>query len=137
MAAAEAVVVCQIKPMQLTDVRPFNALLHEYLRGVGGFGCQTQVRMEFLKKDGYHVLPQFDSVIDRTYACALQGVPVPCPTPEEDFVPDYVRRRSEKELVWQEGMGGLNPSNRWKWQCGTDGGSNKMLVLRRMWKVAQ
>ena len=101
-AGAKAVIVCQIKPMQVTDVTPYNNAISEFLRaeqqrGRGGFGCQTQIRLNFLKSDGFHVQPMYDSTIDRTYACAIMGVPVPCPTPSDQFVPDRVRRRWETE----------------------------------------
>ena len=116
-AGAAAVVVCQIKPMQVTDVTPYNAHLDDYLRAqVGGYGCQTQIRLQFLRKDGFHVQPQYDSIIDRTYACAIRGVPVPCPTPTNEFAPDHVRRRWEVE--WPRiggGGGGLMPNHGWRW----------------------
>ena len=98
MAGAVAVIICQLKPMQIIDVTPFNELLSDYLRAqVGGFGCRTQIRLQDLKPDGYHVLPQADSVIDKGYACAILGVPVPCPTPSDGFIPDRMRRRWEKD----------------------------------------
>ena len=120
MSAAEAVVICQIKPMRMMDVRPHNAMLHEYLLGLGGtgYGCRTQIRMEFLKKDGFHILPQFDSVLDRTYACGLMNVPVPCPTPDDDFTPDLVRRRNEVEwprLVGRADGRGAIHGHGWRW----------------------
>ena len=99
---AGAVIVCQLKPMQVTDVSPYNTLLDEYLHrekeyGRDGFGCRTQIRLNFLRNDGYHVGPQYCSVIDRTYACAFLGMPVPDPTPPGEFVPDAVRKRWEVE----------------------------------------
>ena len=110
MAGAVAVVVCQLKPMEITDVTPYNQLMDEYLgrerdRGRDGFGCRTQIRLDFLKPDGYHVRPDFDAVIDRTYACAFLGVPVPRPTPWDCFVPDNVRRRWELEWPRLAGRG--------------------------------
>ena len=101
-AGAAAVVVCQLKPMQIRDVTPYNTLLDDYLRlerdqGRGGHGCQTQIRLEHLKSDGYHVMPQMDSTIDRTIACAFLGIPVPCPTPWDEFVPLHVRRKWESQ----------------------------------------
>ena len=47
-AGAGAVVVSQLKPMQLKDVSPYNSLLSDYLRaekaqGQGGYGCRTQI----------------------------------------------------------------------------------------------
>ena len=98
-AGATATVVCQIKPMEVVDVTAHNALLHDYLRAQGGsgYGCLTQVRRQFLKRDGFHVLPQYDSLIDRTYACAMMGWEVPNPTPSEDFTPEYARRRYRAE----------------------------------------
>ena len=99
-AGAETVVVAEIKPMQPVDVRPHNRHLHRYLcaQGQGGYGVCTQIRMNALRHDGFHINRQFDTVIDRTYACAIRGVPVPSPTPVEDFEPDHVRRR--RHLEW-------------------------------------
>ena len=95
-------VVCEIKPMEIANVTDYNLGLNEYLleekrRGRGGYGCKTQIRLEFLKADGYHIRPQFDGVVDRTYACAIMGVNVPCPTPVGEFVPMSVRRKWEAE----------------------------------------
>ena len=108
-AGAAAFVICQLKLMQFTDVTPYNTLLNDYLRserhqGRGGHGCRTQIRLDNLKSDGYHVVPQLDSTIDRTYACAFLGIPVPCPTPWDEFVPLHVRRRWETE--WPSLVGG-------------------------------
>ena len=91
-ANARETVICQVKPMRYVDVTPHNVLLHEYLCGQGVSGCQTMIHMEFLKHDGYHILPQFKSVLDRQYACALLGTPVPCPTPYENFISGYIRQ---------------------------------------------
>ena len=93
-AGATAVVTCQVKPMQTTNVTPYNTQLSDYLRTQGrlGFGCRTQIRLSYLKGDGYHVLPQYDSTIDKTYACALRGIPIPCPTPLDEFTPNHMRR---------------------------------------------
>ena len=102
-AGAEAVIVAEVKPMQPVDVRPHNRHLNNYLRalcaqGENVYGVMTQIRMNFLRQDGFHVGRQYDSVIDKTYACAIRGVPVPCPTPVDDFEPDHVRRR--RYLDW-------------------------------------
>ena len=97
-AGAMAVVICQVKPMQLGDVTSHNDQITEYLKGQRwGFGCRTQIRLGHLKPDGFHVKPQFDSIIDRTYACAIKGAPVLDPTPVDQFVPDYLRRRWQAE----------------------------------------
>ena len=105
-AGAEAVIVCQVKPMQVVDVRPYNDALDRYLwtQDGTGFGVETQIQLDFLWHDGYHVRNQFSSVIDRTYACAIQGVPVLCPT--EDFVPDYIKKQ------WNDDWPGLSSSAR-------------------------
>ena len=85
-AGAVKVVTCQVKPMTLVDVRPYNGLLHEFLCGQpdGGPGCETQIRMSDLKPsvdgNGFHILPECETILDRTYACAIRNVPVPCPT---------------------------------------------------------
>ena len=109
-SSAAAVIVCQIKPMRMFDVRPYNHLVSRYLDNCGhtGYGCLTQIRMEYLKPDGTHINPQYDGVLDRTYACALRGTHVPQPTPEDNFIPDSFRRRWENEwpgLVRRPGQG--------------------------------
>ena len=88
--------------VHLLGFTPYNTLLDEYLRretqrGRGGFGCRTQIRLDFLKSDGHHIRPEYCSVIDRTYACALLGVHVPFPTPLDEFTPSFVRQRWESE----------------------------------------
>ena len=110
-AGAAAVITCQIKPMQVMDVTPHNKLLSNFLRDRNAFGCLTQIRLSFLRNDGFHVRPQFDSTIDMTYACALRGVEVPCPTPLNEFVPDHIRRRGEKE--WPRIGKGQMPGHGW------------------------
>ena len=99
VASAASVIVCEIKPLRDTNVTPYNMLISDYLVrvGPGGFGCRTQIRMKDLRADGLHVVPECLTVIDRTYACALRGVHVPCPTPLEDFVPEAERRRWDVE----------------------------------------
>ena len=106
---AAAVVVCQLKPMQATDVTPFNQQLDCYLkrekeRGRDGFGCRTMIRMDSLKGDGYHLKPEYGSVLDRTYACAILGNDVPFPTPGSEFTPSFVKKRWESE--WPRLPGG-------------------------------
>ena len=112
-AGATAVVTCQIKPMQITDVTPYNEMLSDYLRtqGMSGHGCRTQIRLSCLKNDGYHVLPQYDSTIDKTYAFALMGISVPCPTPMDEFTPNHLRRRWE--MNWPRVGRGLQMNYGW------------------------
>ena len=107
--SAAAVVVCQIKPMAVVDVRPYNQLLHNYLGscGEGNYGCTTQIRMDYLAADGFHVNHRYSTIIDRTYACALLGTPVPCPTSDDDFVPPIMRRRYETQWPRLEGSRGM------------------------------
>ena len=117
MAGAVGIVVCQLKPMQVTDVTPYNSLLDDYLReekrsGQQGHGCRTQIHMDYLKADGYHIRPEYVSVIDKTYACAFLGIPVPYPTPFDGFLPDSVRRKWEAE--WPR-LGGGRPVNQYGW----------------------
>ena len=117
LGTAAAAVICQVKPMQCTDVRPYNALLHDYLssrKDHVSFGCKTQIRIGYLRDDGYHVKPQYDSIIDRTYACAILGLHVPCPTPPDHFVPDFVRRRFEREFPRLMGQD-LAQNHGWRW----------------------
>lgn len=108
-AGAQAVIVCQLKPMQTVDVTPFNQQLCDYLRrekkrGRDGFGCRTQIRLDYLKGDGYHVRPDFLSVIDRTYACAFLSAEVPDPTPLDEFAPSFVREQWKAD--WPRLAGG-------------------------------
>ena len=113
-AGATASVVCQAKPMEIADVRQHNRQVSEYLRNqVGGYGCLTQIRLEHLKTDGFHIRPQFDSIVDKTYACAIRGVPVPSPTPPNEFVPVFMRRRWEAE--WPRIGGGITQSRNHGW----------------------
>ena len=115
LAGAASIVVCELKPMQVTDVTPFNKELSSYLRmQPGGFGCRTQIRMNYLKSDGFHIQPMYDSIVDRTYACAILGVPVPCPTPFDEFVPDHIRRRWETEWPRVGGQVGQMRIHGWR-----------------------
>ena len=92
--------MCQLKPMEVMDVTPL-----ERGYGRGGYGCRTQIRLGQLRPDGYHVQPSFCGVIFRMYACAILGVEVPCPTPDDAFVPTSVRRRWEAEWPRLESEG--------------------------------
>ena len=124
-AGAKAVVVAEIKPMQWVDVRPHNRRLHYYLlsQGRDGHGISTQIRMNFLRNDGFHVRREFDYVIDGTYACAILGVPVPYPTPTTDFEPEFVRRQRHTEWplindAYAQSVRTYEGQNRirgWKW----------------------
>ena len=107
-AGAVGAIECAVKPMQLVDVSPYNYLLNQYLGAQegDGYGCQTQIRLDYLKADGFHIRPQFDPIVDKTYACAIMGVNVPCPTPERDFVPDHIRRQREKDWPGPGGRAG-------------------------------
>ena len=113
-AGARAVVVCQTKPMRLVDVTGYNEAIH---RGIvdrrGVYRVDTQVRMDYLARDGYHVLPACGGVIDRMYACAVMGVPVPCPTPREGF--RHREQCSDFEREWPiAGEGGGDGRNVWR-----------------------
>ena len=118
-AGATATVVCEVKPMEVVDVTPHNKALNDYLYNLGrsGHGCMTQVRRSYLQRDGYHLRPQYDAVLDRTYAYAIRGVPVPSPTPTGDFVPEFSRRRRDRDWPalsggdygWSQREGGETP----------------------------
>ena len=118
-AGAVATVVCQPKPMEVVDVSPYSSAIHDYLQAQGGmgFGCGTQVRRNFLERDGYHIQPRFASVISITYACAVLGWHVPDPTPWEDFKPEWERRRFDADYpslvrnAWGQGVGFEGPRN--------------------------
>ena len=114
-ANAKETVICQVKPMQHVDVTHHNKLLHEYLCKQGVTGCQTMICMEFLGRDGFHIMPQFKSVLHRQFACALLGVPVPCPTPYQNFISGHIRRAFDQN--WPNLMGssteGSNSHHGW------------------------
>ena len=109
--AAKAVVVCELKPMRRVDVRLASLMIHNYLVSCGkaGYGCHTQIRMSFLKDDGFHVQPKHLSILDKTYACALLGIHVPDPTPFNDLTPESVRR--SWEIQWPRMGGKGNPKS--------------------------
>ena len=106
--SAVAVVVCEVKPMEVVDVRPYNRQLHSYLDSCGksGYGCNTQIKLDFLTSDGFHISHKYWSVLHRTYACALLGIPVPCPLRDDDFIPLSFRRRWETQWPRLEGRVG-------------------------------
>jgi hypothetical protein len=82
MRDAEAVVVCEMKPMRHIDITPYNEALHlECMGRERVYGCHTQIRMNNLVGDGFHIRMQCAAVLDRTYAYSLMGIPVPCPSP--------------------------------------------------------
>ena len=118
MSNADAIIVCEVKPMRNVYVMPHNQLLHDYvLNQPFLYGCRTQIRMEFLDSKGFHILPEYGSVLDRTYACALRAIDVPCPTPFENFVPEFMRRQFEREwprLVGNRSEGHVD-NHGWKW----------------------
>ena len=124
-AGAATVILCQVKPMQHIDVTPHNASLHSYLRANGSYGVPTQIRLGSLKDDGYHVRDRYVSVIYKTYACAIMGIHVPCPTPWDEFVPDQIRRQRDREYpelprrgnVW-DGLSseGQHRVHGWSWK---------------------
>ena len=85
--------------MRMVDVTPHNKHLDDFLFRLGGtgYGIRTQIRLDYLKADGFHILPQYGSVLDKTYACAVMKIDVPCPTPRNEFMPEHIRRRWRNE----------------------------------------
>ena len=81
---AVEVVCCEVKSMRLMDVTPYSNALHSLCLRLGIPGCATQIGVSHLGRDGFHILPSCLTILDRTYACAIMGVPVPCPPPAED-----------------------------------------------------
>ena len=116
---AATVVICQVKPMKNVDVSPYNRLLHDFLcfQPDGGPECETQIQMADIKPgsdesgNGFHIQPECVAILDRTYACAIRNVPVPCPTPFDEFVPLHVRQRWETEWPKLRRVGGRFPMN--------------------------
>ena len=120
---AEDVITMQIKPMQFTDVTSHNHALNEYLLSQGGrgYGCETQIRLEYLRNDGFHVMRQYDSVIDKNYACALLGISPPSPTPQAEFEPEYIRRKREVDWPHLRGRGVAQMDMRYEGQSHVHG----------------
>ena len=95
---AAAVVVVQVKPIRSLDVTDFNKAIHRLcVSREGVFGCHTQITMRDLASDGFHVSPHCGDIVDKTYACAILGKPVPCPTPPEGFFHPWQSAAYEQE----------------------------------------
>ena len=71
---------------------------------------ETNSNIAYLKKDG-----KLETKFDLTYACALRGIPVPCPTPQDNFTPSFVRRRFEREYPRLVGSGRGHRMNNGYW----------------------
>ena len=72
-AGVRETVICEVKPMMMKDVDPYNQRLSGYLRGQSqGLGYPTQIRLKHLKRDGFHVRYAFQGIIDQTYAGAIK-----------------------------------------------------------------
>ena len=119
--SAAATVVIEIKPIRHLDVTPFNRTIHDLCKPRQKvFGCRTQVTMRDLGRDGFHVSPYCADVIDKTFACALLGIPVPNPTLFQDFFhPEQTEgyrhefpRISETD---RSGRGGVTTIHGWRW----------------------
>ena len=107
MRGSVGVVVCEVKPMQFMDVVPYNTRIHGLcLRTEGVYGCSTQIRHDSLGRDGYHIRPEFGSVLDRTYACAVVGRDPPCPYFSSMIYDWHAEREREREWppLWGGGM---------------------------------
>ena len=120
---AAAVVVVQVKPIRHLNVTQINGDIHRLCVSRDKvYGCHTQIRMRDLARDGFHVSPHCSDIIDKTYSCAILGIPVPCPTPCEDFfhpqqTRDYERawpalKRGDREGQERE----RNAIHGWRWE---------------------
>jgi hypothetical protein len=78
---ARDVTVSEVKPMTLKDVKPYSNRLRQRCMEKKVGWCQSQLGVEDLKEDGFHVLPSSLRILDKTYACAVMGVKVPHPMP--------------------------------------------------------
>ena len=67
--------------MTLMDVSQFSVRLQQKCMDGGVGWCQTQLGVDDMREDGFHVLPSSLRILDKTYACAVMGVKVPHPTP--------------------------------------------------------
>jgi hypothetical protein len=91
------VCMCKFKPMSFMDVDPYcNTISDICLRmsdlGHRVHGVNTQTGISHLKRDGFHILLSFSVVLERTYACAITKVRVPCPNPPWDRYRDPTLR---------------------------------------------
>jgi hypothetical protein len=80
-SGCEWVVICEGKPMRHMDVAPYSHALHLKSLEKGTFGCRNQIREKDLGNDGFHLKRSSLSILEKTYACAVLGVPVPCLAP--------------------------------------------------------
>jgi hypothetical protein len=126
---AAAVVVMEAKHIRHLDVTMFNEAFHKLcVPRKNVFGCHTQVKMRDLGRDGYHVSPHCVDILDKTYACSILGIPVPCPTQARDFF--HPMQNREYEAAWprirengggrmrredQEGTRSSNAIHGWRW----------------------
>jgi hypothetical protein len=78
--AVVGVIICETKPMSIMNVTPLSDILHRRCQKQKVGWCQTQVKLEHMKEDGYHIRPPFLQIIDNTCACAVMWVRVPHPT---------------------------------------------------------
>jgi hypothetical protein len=105
---ARGVTVCEPKPMTLMDMSPYSDGLRQKCRDRKVGWCQTQLGVNDLKEDGFHLLPSSLRVLDKTYAFAIMGVKVPHPTPiylkwrHKLMEQEWPRMRGREELnVWR------------------------------------
>ena len=69
---AAAVVACEVKPQRYSNVRPFNETLHHLYLAKEARDCPTQVELQHLDRDGFHVKRECSDVIDKTYAYGIR-----------------------------------------------------------------
>jgi hypothetical protein len=72
----DGVIVLETKPIRYLDVTPYNQRIHYKIMEMGGYGCLNQIREADLTSDGYHIREAYYSVVEKTYSCAVMGVPV-------------------------------------------------------------
>jgi hypothetical protein len=70
------VCMCKVKPMNFMDVNPYcNAIsdvcLRMHTQGHHVHGVNTQTGVSHLKRDGFHILPSFSMLLEKTYTCAI------------------------------------------------------------------
>jgi hypothetical protein len=87
----------------------------------GVHGYHTQIRLEHLAGDGFHIRAAYTSVLERTYACALLGILVPFQTPPEHFAKGADQREQRN----------------FEWECPRPGGETRQRNIPNVWELRQ
>ena len=113
---AAAVVACEVKPQRYSNVWPFNEALHQLYLAKQVRGCRTQVELQHLDRDGYHVKRECSDAINKTYAYGIRGIKVASASrvssisatvPRDDDDRQQIRQRLKEQNALMNQLTGL------------------------------